>query len=54
MTRTPKSYETQNGRRWRIGYRDERGVERTRGGFLRRSHTSAWSGSWRNRAARGA
>src|SRR3954453_14646905 len=42
MTRTPKCYDTQNGRRWRIGYRDERGVERTRGGFLRRSHASAW------------
>jgi integrase len=42
MTRTPKFYETQDARRWRIGYRDERGVERTRGGFLRRSHASGW------------
>lgn len=42
MARTPKSYETKQGRRWRIGYRDEHGVERTRGGFLRRSHASEW------------
>jgi hypothetical protein len=42
MARTPKSYETNNGRRWRIGYRDEQGVERTRGGFLRRGHASDW------------
>ena len=42
MARTSKSYETKHGRRWRIGYRDERGVERTRGGFLRQSHASDW------------
>src|ERR687888_585773 len=42
MARSPKPYETQHGRRWRIGYRDERGVERTRGGFLRQGHASAW------------
>jgi integrase len=42
MARTPKSYETKHGRRWRLGYRDEHGVERTRGGFLRQSHASAW------------
>ncbi len=42
MARTPKPYETNHGRRWRIGYRDEHGVERTRGGFLRQSHASAW------------
>src|SRR5215217_1063297 len=42
MARSPKPYETQHGRRWRIGYRDERGVERTRGGFLRQSHASDW------------
>ena len=42
MARTPKTYETREGRRWRIGYRDERGVERTRGGFLRRGHASDW------------
>jgi hypothetical protein len=42
MGRTPKPYDTKHGRRWRIGYRDEQGVERTRGGFLRRSHASDW------------
>jgi hypothetical protein len=42
MARTPKSYETKQGRRWRIGYRDEQGVERTRGGFLRQGHASDW------------
>jgi integrase len=42
MARTPKTYDTKHGRRWRIGYRDEQGVERTRGGFLRRSHASDW------------
>jgi integrase len=42
MARTPKSYETKHGRRWRIGYRDEQGVERTRGGFLRQGHASDW------------
>src|SRR5215207_1515088 len=42
MARTPKSYETKHGRRWRIGYRDEQGVERTRGGFLRQGHASEW------------
>lgn len=42
MARTPKSYKTKDGRRWRIGYRDEQGVERTRGGFLRQSHASGW------------
>jgi hypothetical protein len=42
MARTPKLYETKQGRRWRIGYRDEQGVERTRGGFLRQGHASDW------------
>ena len=42
MPRTPKPYDTKQGRRWRLGYRDEHGVERTRGGFLRRSHASEW------------
>jgi integrase len=42
MARTPKPYETKQGRRWRVGYRDEFGVERTRGGFLRRSHAADW------------
>jgi hypothetical protein len=42
VARSPKPYETQQGRRWRIGYRDERGVERTRGGFLRQCHASEW------------
>jgi hypothetical protein len=42
MGRTPKPYNTKHGRRWRIGYRDEQGVERTRGGFLRRGHASDW------------
>ncbi len=42
MARNAKSYETKQGRRWRIGYRDEQGVERTRGGFLRQSHASDW------------
>jgi hypothetical protein len=42
MARRPKPYDTKHGRRWRIGYRDERGVERTRGGFLRQSHASEW------------
>jgi integrase len=42
LARRPKPYETTHGRRWRIGYRDERGVERTRGGFLRQGHVSAW------------
>jgi hypothetical protein len=42
MARTPAPYETKHGRRWRVGYSDEHGVERTRGGFLRRGHASAW------------
>lgn len=42
MARTPTPYETKHGRRWRVGYSDEHGVERTRGGFLRRGHASAW------------
>ena len=42
MARTPKPYDTKHGRRWRIGYRDEQGVERTRGGFLRHGHASDW------------
>lgn len=42
MARTPKPYDTRHGRRWRIGYRDEQGVERTRGGFLRQGHASEW------------
>jgi hypothetical protein len=42
MPRTPKSYDTKHGRRWRVGYRDEHGVERTRGGFLRASHAAVW------------
>jgi hypothetical protein len=42
MARAPKSYETKQGRRWRIGYRDDHGIERTRGGFLRQSHASDW------------
>src|SRR5215218_5992749 len=42
MARSPKPYETKQGRRWRIGYRDEQGVERTRGGFLRQGHASEW------------
>ena len=42
MARSPKPYETKQGRRWRIGYRDEQGVERTRGGFLRHGHASEW------------
>jgi integrase len=42
VARTPKPYETNQGRRWRIGYRDEQGIERTRGGFLRQSHASDW------------
>jgi hypothetical protein len=42
VPRTPKPYDTKQGRRWRLGYRDEHGVERTRGGFLRRSHASEW------------
>ena len=42
MARTSKSYETRQGRRWKIGYRDEHGVERTRGGFVRQGHASAW------------
>ena len=42
MPRTPKPYDTKHGRRWRIGYRDEHGAERTRGGFLRQGHASEW------------
>ena len=42
MARTPAPYETKHGRRWRVGYSDEHGVERTRGGFLRRGHAAAW------------
>src|SRR5215211_4026685 len=42
MARTPKPYETNQGRRWRIGYRDEQRIERTRGGFLRKGHASDW------------
>jgi integrase len=42
MARTPKPYDTKHGRRWRIGYRDEQSVERTRGGFLRHGHASDW------------
>ena len=42
MARAPKSYDTRHGRRWRVGYRDEQGVERTRGGFLRQGHASNW------------
>src|SRR3954452_10367632 len=42
MTRAPKPYETSHGRRWRIGYRNEQGIERTRGGFLRKSHATDW------------
>jgi hypothetical protein len=43
MARTPTPYETKYGRRWRVGYSDEHGVDRTRGGFLRRGHASAWA-----------
>src|SRR4051812_47091779 len=42
MTRAPKPYETSHGRRWRIGYRNDQGIERTRGGFLRKSHAADW------------
>jgi integrase len=42
MARTPSPYETKAGRRWRVGYSDEHGVERTRGGFLLRGHAKAW------------
>src|SRR5215213_4560198 len=42
MARSPKPYEKKQGRRWRIGYRDEHGAERTRGGFLRQGHASEW------------
>jgi hypothetical protein len=42
MARTPKPYETKHRRPWRIGYRDEQGVERTRGSFLRQGHASDW------------
>jgi len=42
MARTPSSYKTKNGQRWRVGYSDASGVERTRGGFLRRGHATAW------------
>lgn len=42
MARSATSYETKNGRRWRIGYSDEHGVERTRGGFIRRGHATEW------------
>jgi integrase len=43
MARTPTPYETKYGRRLRVGYSDEHGVDRTRGGFLRRGHASAWA-----------